>query len=458
MQTQVFQRLRRIKQLGLANYVFPSADYSRLSHSLGVCHITGLIMDSLERAGVSDATNNRQYYRLAALLHDVGHLPLSHCTEHAAIDYYSDRIAASKIRLATDSDDPTDAADKISAGVKHEYISEMLLVNDGELGSVLEAGGYDPKDVASIFLREATSAFPLSNLISSDLDADRFDYLLRSSRATGLPYGSIDFDYLLSQMVPDNKGNVCIGHKGMRAAEHFLLCRYFDYQQVVYHKAVVGLEQLAQQIIGYLLANNRLDFSRERVKSAITDNTAWFSPGSDCWLDWDDDYLMGQVTRLNRETTDELVRLKTRCLIERRPPTLVAEIKMITPRDNDYGFDAYKHNIRTAVKDKARSLGIADGQYVEWTQAIKLTSIASKVPTSAKTEEFEDEREKSIRIVRKSGGESKFLFEEKSSLVSAMADNAQRIYRIYVVCEREQVPALKLIKGQLESVHNTAPW
>ena len=254
MQTQVFQRLRRIKQLGLANYVFPSADYSRLSHSLGVCHITGLIMDSLERAGVSDAKKNRQYYRLAALLHDVGHLPLSHCTEHAAIDYYSDRIAASKIRLATDSDDPTDAADKISAGVKHEYISEMLLVNDGELGSVLEAGGYDPKDVASIFLREATSAFPLSNLISSDLDADRFDYLL-------------------SQMVPDNKGNVCIGHKGMRAAEHFLLCRYFDYQQVVYHKAVVGLEQLAQQIIGYLLANNRLDFSRERVKSAITDNT-----------------------------------------------------------------------------------------------------------------------------------------------------------------------------------------
>src|ERR1041384_1291833 len=90
--TQVFQRLRNIKQLGLAHYVYPGADYSRLSHSLGACHITGRILEALNRNCYQEFNITELEIRLcrvAALLHDVGHYPFSHAMEHALTDYYT---------------------------------------------------------------------------------------------------------------------------------------------------------------------------------------------------------------------------------------------------------------------------------------------------------------------------------------------------------------------------------
>jgi HD superfamily phosphohydrolase len=92
--SKVFQRLRNIKQLGLAYLVFQGADYSRFSHSVGVCHVTGLIMESLRESGTAGTIDDRelQLYRLAGLLHDVGHYPFSHAMEHAIADHYSNKI------------------------------------------------------------------------------------------------------------------------------------------------------------------------------------------------------------------------------------------------------------------------------------------------------------------------------------------------------------------------------
>ena len=86
--TKVFQRLRNIKQLGLANYVFPSADFTRFSHSIGVCHLTGKIFDTLKRNGADQITDlDIRDYRLAGLLHDIGHYPYSHTMEDAIQEY-----------------------------------------------------------------------------------------------------------------------------------------------------------------------------------------------------------------------------------------------------------------------------------------------------------------------------------------------------------------------------------
>src|SRR5581483_6168447 len=95
LSTQAFQRLKNVKQLGLAYHVFPGADYSRFSHSVGVCHVTGRILGALQARYPERITEDDvQLYRLAALLHDVGHYPFSHTLEHAIKDHYSNTLFA----------------------------------------------------------------------------------------------------------------------------------------------------------------------------------------------------------------------------------------------------------------------------------------------------------------------------------------------------------------------------
>lgn len=90
--SRAFQRLRGVRQLGLAHYVFPGADYTRFAHSLGACHVMGRIMEALKSGGASIDAKMVQVHRLAALLHDVGHYPFSHATEHAMEDHYKDTL------------------------------------------------------------------------------------------------------------------------------------------------------------------------------------------------------------------------------------------------------------------------------------------------------------------------------------------------------------------------------
>jgi hypothetical protein len=256
--TQVFQRLRNIKQLGLAHYVYPGADYSRLSHSLGACHITGRILEALSRNSgtrFNPTDEEMRLYRVAALLHDIGHYPFSHAMEQALKNYY-------KRSLMQDGGNGTSI--KV---FKHESVGREILARDAELRQVLRDGGVDPDSVHTIFNRKTDS--PLANIVSSDLDADRIDYLLRTAHHTGLPYGSIDLDYILSQMRVDEGGRVCINSKAVRTADHFLLCRYFDYQQVAFHKTVAAIELVLKDVISELLESRMLDGSAEQVGRMI---------------------------------------------------------------------------------------------------------------------------------------------------------------------------------------------
>lgn len=231
--TRAFLRLRNIKQLGLAHYVFPGADYSRFAHSLGCCHVAGRILDSIRRtdpcADISD--DDVQLYRLAGLLHDVGHYPFSHAMEEAINTFYPGGIVEG-------TDNAASKADNASV-FEHERGGREVLDRDAELSELLNACGYSPESVWSIFMRKGPQ-IPFANLISSDMDADRIDYLLRTAHHTGLPYGTVDLDYIITQMRLDSDSNICMTPKALRAADHLLLCRYFDYLQVSFHKTVAA--------------------------------------------------------------------------------------------------------------------------------------------------------------------------------------------------------------------------
>ncbi|HXH27713.1 MAG TPA: HD domain-containing protein [Candidatus Polarisedimenticolia bacterium] len=222
--TREFQRLRRIRQLGALFLTFHGAEHTRFTHSLGVAFMAKRIFDALDARGQIPA-RPRQAERLrlvsiaAALLHDLGHGPFSHLYERV----FDER--------------------------RHEEWTRLIVRHRrGEVGRLLRRAGL-AEDVLAVYDRKLRPAF-LSDIVSSQLDADRLDYLLRDSFMTGVAYGRYDLDWILTNLRLARKGrdgDLRLGisaAKGYHAAEQFVIGRYLMYQQVYYHKTSRAAEQM----------------------------------------------------------------------------------------------------------------------------------------------------------------------------------------------------------------------
>jgi HD superfamily phosphohydrolase len=296
--TSAFQRLRNIKHLGLAHLVFPGADFSRFAHSLGVCHVTGMILSSLRNHAKGKLKDeNIQTYRLAGLLHDIGHYPFSHAMEDAVENYYKGQL------LSTGTIEY----------LNHEEVSKEILLHDKEIKEILDRYGIDPRSIYSIFNREPVTrkgkTAEFANLVSSDLDADRIDYMLRTAHNSGLPYGQVDLTYLLSQLRVDKDNRICLTSKAMRTAEHFLLCRYFDYQQVAFHKTVAGLEWVLKDLLAKLLETGIIACDSKWVNGAIQAGE---------WNTFDDAMVTNKIRELNATTDSKVVKIMCASVLKRK--------------------------------------------------------------------------------------------------------------------------------------------
>jgi HD superfamily phosphohydrolase len=202
----VFQRLRYVKQLGVAHMVFPSAQHTRFEHSLGVMNLAGEMYVSL---GYKDQ-RLFEIVRLAGLLHDVGHPPFSHTTE---------------VLLGDKS---------------HEHIGKELVL--GEIGEELKSLGFSQEDVellARLAFKEPKDEEErsLSHIITGELGADRMDYLRRDAYFCGTSYGFFDYRRILNHL-ERRDGKKCVNKSALRALESFFLGRFFMYVQVYFHKVV----------------------------------------------------------------------------------------------------------------------------------------------------------------------------------------------------------------------------
>jgi len=186
--TPQFQRLRRIKQLGFANLVYPGANHTRFEHSLGVMHVTRLLQ---KKIGFDDVVV------AAALLHDVGHAPFSHGSEGLLKKY---------------------------AGCNHESISKVVR---GELKDVLKSLGFRISEIEEIVTGRRKS------VVNGEIDADRMDYLVRDSHYTGVAYGVFDI-YRLTDKIKFEDG-IIIEQGGVKAAESLLISRFLMYPTVYFH-------------------------------------------------------------------------------------------------------------------------------------------------------------------------------------------------------------------------------
>jgi HD superfamily phosphohydrolase len=407
--TPTFQRLRRLKQLGLASLVYPNADHSRFAHSLGVFHIMGRGIGTLIHKGHLKE-EDRQKLRLAALLHDVGHYPYSHLME---------RLDADLLRH-----------DWLGAGAgpppvpypDHEELGELLVTRRPDLTSLLQSAEFNPAEIAKIFRGEHDRRI-YNDLIHSSLDLDRMDYLIRDAIGTGVPFGRIDLEYLLSHLDADKDGRLGLEPKAITAAEHFMLARYFMSKVVYFHKTVFAFEALMRQVLFLLRKEGLLWPDGNAVKDAVRDESE-FAKFHD---DYADSVIDGQANR--GDTLGALCKaLRLRC-----QPILLKEFRELVRKggQRSEAVIRFQTRRRDRLADLANKHGVPKECFLwEDPKDISLEKVGPFVEVAS--EVGPEETEELLRIVE-SDGRSRPLIAHENSLVHHLSHLRLRTTRLYVV-------------------------
>ena len=252
-----FQRLRRIKQLAFTHLVYHGAEHSRFGHSLGAYHLASVIADQINLKDIRDE------FRLAALLHDIGHPPCSHAFESVLQDVYTNSV--------------------------HEDYTEAIIMHS-EMGDIIDNLGFDKRVVVKLikgnYVDKPQIAY-LNDLISSELDIDRMDFLLRDAYYCGVPYGRYDIDrLLLSLKVHENE--IVVQEKGRHAIESFILSRFYMYTQVYTHRTRRAFDIMLKAILTKELIEN-MDYPKATARDI------------DRLIEFDDAWLFDYIKKIAEE-------------------------------------------------------------------------------------------------------------------------------------------------------------
>lgn len=224
----IFQRLRRIRQLSGAHLTYPSAQHSRFEHSLGVMHIAGQAANALKEKGLL-SSDQIQNIRLAALLHDIGHGPFSHLFEE---------VLQQKRKIS------------------HEEMGKNIILKS-EIGDTLSTSGFDKKFITKLAFGDTKYRF-VNEIVSGSLSADMMDYLQRDGYFTGAEHAKIDHQRII-QSLDVYKSRLALDRSALYSFESMVLSRYQMFKAVYFHKTVRSAEVMMLESIR--LADNQLNFT-----------------------------------------------------------------------------------------------------------------------------------------------------------------------------------------------------
>jgi len=282
-----FQRLRHIKQLGLTQYVYPGALHTRFQHALGSMHLMGKVLDTLRLKGVEISDEEYEASQIAILLHDIGHGPFSHTLENV-----------------------------LSPGIKHESLSYLFINQlDEHFNGALQ--------LTVQFFRNSYPRKFFHQLISSQLDIDRLDYLTRDCFFTGVQEGTIGVERIIAMLNVHND-ELVVEEKGIYSIENFLNARRLMYWQVYLHKTSVSAERMLVNIIRRAQALARADEPlqcSEPLRYFLLRNYTLHDFNDDAatlanYGQLDDNDIWGAL-KLWKNDSDNILSLLSRMLLER---------------------------------------------------------------------------------------------------------------------------------------------
>lgn len=326
-----FQRLRHIKQLGLSYLVYPGANHTRFHHALGAMHLMQESIRTLRMKGVEIAPEEEIAVLAAILLHDIGHGPFSHALEHVLIE-----------------------------GVSHEEISLSVMQSiNVEMHGALQLA-------ISIFTNKYEKPF-LHQLVSSQLDMDRLDYLTRDSFFTGVAEGVVSYDRIINMLTVVD-GHLMVEEKGVNSIEKFLISRRLMYWQVYLHKTVLAAEQLLIKVLErakFLFKSGVEIFLTPALKEIFSQTLNFSNNGLSneliaLYLQLDDAEMMTHF-KYWQDSTDLTLSSLSKGLFNRQLPKTVIQ--------ND-AFNASEIEVLQAACAKSFSISVEEASYFVYSDKI----------------------------------------------------------------------------------------
>ncbi len=367
-----FQRLSRITQLGLSYTVYPGAHHTRFHHALGAMHLMKQALESLRLKEVSISNEEFRAAQISILLHDVGHGPYSHTLEHSIME-----------------------------GISHEALSLQImhLLNEelkGELSLAIE-----------IFTGKYHRPF-FHQLVSSQLDTDRLDYLMRDSFYTGVAEGVIGSERIIKMMNVVND-QLVIEEKGIYSIEKFLIARRLMYWQVYLHKTVISAEMLLTLIMQRakeLVQRGMPLFCTSTLKYFLTNPFSTGKDSVDIFARLDDYDVMASVKEWT-VSEDKILRLQCQRLVSR---SLLKSSWTLEPPTQEF-IEAIRESIETKYQISSQEAGY-----------LMKTDLVQQLPYDAAKGEI---------MVLMKNGLMKNIFEASDNL---SRDNLSKVVSKYIIC------------------------
>ena len=321
-----FQRLRRIKQMGMSDFVYPGATHTRFQHAIGATYLLQETLDSLEQKGIEITYEEKIATSIAILCHDIGHGPFSHALERKIVN------------------------------ISHEEITKLYLQHIAKkYGNIIEL-------TIKIFNGDYEKKF-LHQLISSQLDVDRLDYLSRDSFYSGVAEGVIGYDRIIKMMNVYNN-EIVVEEKGIFSIEKFLTSRYLMYMQVYLHKTSLASEKMLENLITFIkeqLTENKkfqLTYSLEYLLknvNVLADKEEFIHHFSLL-----DDTDVWYLIKNNTEHEEKIVKFLSNSLLRRK----LFKVHLQSKFHNVDIFQKLKNDLSLMFSEKEKEFLIYKGSYL----------------------------------------------------------------------------------------------